>query len=111
MAYTPVELSDAQKSALEAEHEEILILRGNAKAPWLVAMRRAKRPETIGYKNHAKRDATTANEMLVRKIAVFPTDRAFEDQLERWPFLCDGIADSEPFKDFLGLSVAEDLKG
>jgi hypothetical protein len=111
MAYVPVTLSDDQKAKLEEEHEDILVLRGNEqRAPWLVAIRRPKRTETIGYKAAAKRDATTANEQLVRKITVYPTGADLEKQLDRWPFLCDGIADSEAFKDFLGLSTSEDLK-
>jgi hypothetical protein len=110
MAYTPVTLSDEQKAALEADHEDILIMRGSERAPWLIVLRRPKRPETIGYKAHVKRDPTTANEQLIRKISVYPKDGDFEKQIERWPFLCDGIADAEAFKDFLGLSVAEDLK-
>ncbi len=111
MAYTPVTLSDEQKIALEAEHEDILVMKGGDRAPWLMVLRRAKRQETIGYKQHHKRDSTTANEQLVRKITIFPVGNDMEKQLDRWPFLCDGIADAESFKDFLGLSAAEDLKG
>lgn len=110
VAYTPVTLSDETKSALDSEFDDILVMRGGARAPWLVVLRRPKRQETIGYKAHAKRDPTTANEQLIRKIACYPKDNDFEKQLERWPFLCDGIADSEAFKDFLGLTVSEDLK-
>jgi hypothetical protein len=110
MAYTPVTLSNEDKARLEAEHEDILVLRGTDLSPWIVALRRPKRQETIGYKTHHKRDSTTANEQLVKRIAVFPTGADMEKQLERWPFLCDGIADSETFKDFLGLSVDASLK-
>ncbi len=110
MAYTPVTLSDEQKAALEAEHEDILVLRGGERAPWVVVIRRPKRQETIGYKTAAKRDNTTANEDFIRRIAAYPKAGEWERQLERWPFLCDGIADSNSFKEFLGLSVAEDLK-
>ena len=111
MAYTPVNLSDEQKAALEVEHEDILVLRGKPEvSPWVVVIRRPKRQETIGYKSAVKRDPTTANEQLLRKICVFPQAADFERQLDRWPFLCDACAGSQAFNDFLGLSVAEDLK-
>lgn len=110
MAYTPVTLSDEQKAALEQEHEDILILRGGERAPWIVVVKRPSRKDTLAYKLFAKRDNTTANEEFIKRIRVFPDESAFEKQLDRWPLLCDGIADSDAFKSFLGLAVGEDLK-
>lgn len=112
MAYQPVpQLTDEQKASLESEHEDVLVLRGDPDmSPWLMALRRPKRQETLGYKSHAKRDQTTANEQLIRKIAVYPVGNDLEKQLERWPFLPDGICDDERFKRFIGITVDADLK-
>lgn len=110
MAFQKVELTDEKRAALEAENEDILVLSGPEKAPWLVAIRRPTRQETIGFKTHAKRDETTANEQLVRRIAVFPPAVDMDRQLERWPLMCDGIGNSTSFKEFLGFTVEEHIK-
>ena len=110
--YVPVTLSEEQQQKLEDEHEDILVLRGpSAISPWLFVVRRPNRQETIGYKQAAKRDQTTANEVLIRRITVFPKGDDLEKQLARWPFVPDGIADNEAFKEFVGIAVDESLKG
>ncbi len=111
MAFTPVTITDEQKASLEEKHEDILICTGDPEfSPWLVVVRRPTRQETIGFKAHAKKDETTANEQLVRRIAVFPSAADLDRQIERWPLLCDGISGSDKFRKFLGFNVEASLK-
>jgi hypothetical protein len=109
--YEPVKLDDATKDALEEKHEDILVLTGDAEmSPWLVVVRRPTRQETLGYKQHAKRDQTTANEQLIRKLTVYPSGEELEKQHTRWPFFPDGIVSDDKFSRFMGLSVEASLK-
>ena len=109
--FVPFVITDEQIQALEDEHEDVLVLRGPEKAPWIAVLRRPTRQETIGYKTHAKRDSTTANEQLIRATCLFPKKgEDFDRQLARWPFFVDGLADSKSFKDFVGITVESDLK-
>lgn len=108
--FEPIVLSEEKRNALEEEHEDILVLKGPEKAPWVVVLKRPTRQQAIAYKNHAKRNSETANEQLVRATCVFPTGDDFDRQLTRWPFSVDGIADSQSFKDFVGIAVDESVK-
>lgn len=109
--FVPFTITDEEIQALDDEHEDVLVLRGPEQAPWIVVLRRPTRQETIGYKMHAKRDSTTANEQLIRAVCVFPKKGDdFDRQIKRWPFFVDGVADSKPFKDFVGITVENDLK-
>jgi len=111
MKYAPITLDPVEQAALEEKHEDILILRGDQEmSPWLLVVRRPTRQETLGYKQHAKRDSTTANEVLIRKLTVYPTGAALDAQIERWAFLCDGAVADEKFSRFMGLSVEASLK-
>jgi len=110
--FVPLTITDAQIADLDEEHEDILVLRGPEKAPWVCVVRRPTRKETVAFKNHAKRDSATANEQLIRAICVFPSGKSedFERQLNRWPFFVDGLTDTKSFKDFVGITVEEDVK-
>lgn len=110
--YEPVTLSEEKLAELEEEHEDVLVIRGSEKAPWLVVLRRPKREEAILFKQAAKRDSTTANEQFVRRICVYPKpgDEAFEKQVRRWALMTDGIAISPGFQEFLGITIENDLK-
>jgi hypothetical protein len=110
MAFTPVTFTEEQRKALEEKHEDILVLKGNERAPWLAVMKRPSRQEAVGYKTHAKRDQATANEQLLRAIIVHPTGEDLEKQLARWPLFVDGIVDTQAFRDFVGISVDDSLK-
>lgn len=108
--YEPPKLSPERLAELEEAHDDVLVLSGSEKAPWTVAVKRPNRQQTIAYKTHGKRDSTTANEQLLRQISVFPTGPDLDALLARWPFLPDGIAASDPFKDFLGITTDEQVK-
>ena len=110
MAYVPVTITDDELATLESEHEDVLKLGGGERAPWVIVLRRPKRQETIAFKQHANRDIATANEALVRRITVAPKGEDLEKMIDRWPFLCDAVASSEAFKDFIGLAVGAQLK-
>lgn len=113
--FVPLTLTPEKQEELETEHEDILILQGSTMSPWLVVLRRPTRPESIGYKQHAKRSPETANEQLIRSICVYPDPKAgkdgdFERQLARWPLFVDCVADNERFKEFIGFAVDSTLK-
>jgi len=108
--FVPITISDEEIALLEDEHEDVLVCRGTEKAPWIAVCRRPTRQEAIGYKTHAKRDSTTANEQLITRICVFPKGADFQRQLARWPLFVDAIAVAESFKDFVGITVEHDLK-
>jgi hypothetical protein len=109
--FAPLKLDDELKARLEDTHEDILILKGSERSPWIYVVRRPNRKEVLAYKHHAKRQDGTANEQFIRHITVFPTGDDLERQLERWPLAPDAISDASAFKDFVGFSVNEDLKG
>lgn len=110
--FKPLELTPEMEADLEEKHEDILVLRGPEEAPWVVALRRPSRQETIAYKHAAKSSAATASEALVRAICVFPEAKTqdFERQLQRWPFFVDGLVDARKFRNFVGITVENDLK-
>lgn len=108
--FVPLTISDERLAELEAEHEDVLVMKGPEMAPWLAVVRRPTRQETIGFKTHAKRDSTTANEQLVRAICVFPKGEDLARQIARWPLFVDGLCDSKTFRDFVGITVDNDLK-
>lgn len=109
--YVPIELTDDKRQELEDEHEDILVLRGTERAPWVIVVRRPTRQETIGYKAHARKDNLTANEQLLARITVYPTGADYDRQVARWPFIPDGVAASKVFNEFVGIAVDESLKG
>lgn len=110
MAYVPVEVTDEQIAALEAEHEDVLVLRGGERSPWVIVARRPTRQESIGYKTHAKKEPATSSEALLRRVTVAPSGADLDKQLNRWPFLCDAVVASERFQEFIGLAVSDQLK-
>lgn len=111
MVYVPVQVTDEQLAAFEAEHEDILVLRGGERSPWTYVLRRPTRQETIGYKQHAKKDASTASEALVRRIVLFPNAGDLDKQINRWAFSVDAVVGSDAFQEFIGLAVSDQLKG
>lgn len=111
MAYEKVSLTDEQRAALEEKHEDLLVLDGDPEwSPWTIALRRPTPKETRGYKAHAKRDSTTANDELIRRLAVFPDPVSLDKILERWALTPDFIADRDSFKKFLGGGIEESRK-
>lgn len=117
MAYVPVEADEKLLAELEEKHEDVLVIRGSSKAPWLLVVRRPKRNETILFKQQAKRAPELAAENLLRMITVHPDPRdkssdpnPFDKQVDRWPFLCESAFNSDAFQEFLGLTVEAQVK-
>ena len=108
--FAPPELDEESRARLEEEHEDILVLRGGEKAPWTIVLCRPNRQQTIAFKQHARKDPSTANEALLRRIVVFPKGEDLEKVFARWPLVPDFIADSAAFKGFLGGAVDDDKK-
>ena len=79
-------------------------------SPWLVVVRRPNRQEIKAYKTHLNKDATSAGEMLVSRLCVYPSQDDFNRQVDRWPLLVDAILAFDKFKDFVGVSTTASLK-
>lgn len=101
-----------QVEALDIENDDVLHLDGGEMAPWHIVVRRPTRNETLVYKAAARREgqSATANEGLIKKIAVFPDADAMKRICEKWALAPDGIVDSAKFKEFVGISAQADLK-
>lgn len=111
MSYQTVEPTQELLNELEQKHGDILLLRGDKRmAPYLFVFRRPKRQETIGYKVHLKKDSTTANEELIRRIAVYPDKPEIEKIFDIFSFAPDGCVNNSDFQNFVGISTAADLK-
>lgn len=107
MAYQPVVLEDAKRAELEEKHGDVLVLQGTERSPWVVVLRPCNARDVDALRVAKARDATTANEVFVRRVAVFPEAEDFERQVARWPMLCDGIYVSDAFKEWAGLVADE----
>ena len=110
MPYVPVEITPEQLTAFETEHEDICVVRGTAKAPWVYVMKRPTRQQTIAYKQHAKRNLSTASEALLRHIVLAPTGEQLQKQIDRWPFGVDAAISSDSFQEFVGITIDEQVK-
>ncbi len=112
--YEPLQISDEALALLDNEHDDVFAFRGKPTAPWIAVVRRPTFQESQAYKAMAGDPAKKplANVKLITAICVFPKGGSDEwtSQFNRWPFFPDGIADSEAFKDFVGLSMADDEK-
>ncbi len=110
--YVPVTLDEETRARLEDQHEDILVVKGGERAPWVLVLRRPNRQETLAFKAHARKDSATANEALIRRVTVYPDPKSadFDKQLERWALIPDFVADSQSFKEFLGGGIESDLK-
>ncbi len=98
--------------ALESKHKAILVMNGDEEmSPWTVALRRATRQESIGYKQAQQKDKTTAAEALIKRLIVHPsTPSEVEALLEEWPFMCDGIIGDSTFEKFVGIAASAQRK-
>lgn len=111
MSYQPVTPTSEQLAELETKHGDLLALSGDPKySPYLMVFRRPKRQEIIGYKHHLKKDSTTANEELVKRIVVFPDKAELDRILDVFPLAPDFCVNDDSFQKFVGLASAADLK-
>ncbi len=112
--YEPLTISDEELARLDAEHDDVFAFRGRPKAPWLAVVRRPTFQESQAYKAMAGDPAKKplANVKLITAICVFPKggSEEWKRQFDRWPFFPDGLSDSDSFREFVGLSMAEDEK-
>ncbi len=108
MAYVPVSITEEQLAALDDQHDGVLMMRGKPMAPWLVVIRRPNEDEAIAYKAMANDTAkkTFANVKLLKACAVYPDPKGedWKKQFARWPLALDGIAASDAFTAYTGVS-------
>ena len=110
MPYQPVTPTQEQLAELEAKYGNVLVMSGGKRSPYCVVLKRPSRKETIGYKAWLKKDATTASEEMVKRLAVFPDKPELDKWLEEFPFAPDFILNSDTFQDFVGQGSEADLK-
>jgi len=112
--YEPLEITDEKLAELDSLHDDVHVFRGRPKSPWLCVVRRPTFAETQAYKAMANDPAKKplANVKLVTAISVFPVNGTpeWKTQFDRWSFFPDGLSDTEDFKDFVGLSIADSGK-
>lgn len=110
MSYQLVTPTQEQLDELESKHGDLLVLQGGKRSAYLMVFRRPTRQETIGYKLHVKKDATTASEALCKRIVVFPDKPVLDELLDKFGFAADFCLNSEEFQDFTGMANAAELK-
>lgn len=98
---------------LEVKHKRIAHLKGKSDdgaPPWEIVIRKPSRAEYKQYRAQSHNQATVADaqEILVRKIAVYPTGDALEALLDDWPAIPEACG--KALGALTGLSAAEDVK-
>jgi len=81
-------VSQDQISAFETEHKRVAHIKGKGDpTPWEVVLRKPKKSEYMQFRSQSTNEATRdrAQEILVRKLALYPTGAALEELLEEWP--------------------------
>lgn len=106
MAVTQTLLDD-----LEAKHKRVAHLKGPGDpVPWEVVIRKPTRPEYKQFRamSHNPSQVSEAQEVLIRKICVYPERDALDALLDDWP----GIPEScgKAIASLAGISAQEDVK-
>jgi len=113
--YVPLEISADAIEALDAEHDDVMVFRGDPElAPWLCVVRRPTADEALAYKTMANDPAKkiSANTKLVTALSVYPkkdTDE-WKRQYSRWPLFPDGLVVNKRFEAFCGLEGIIDAR-
>ena len=79
-------ISKDQLEKLESEHKRILHVVGHA-AAWEIVLRKPTRQEYKQFRaaTHNQAQVADAQEMLVRRIVVYPSHETFDALLEDYP--------------------------
>ena len=113
--YEPLQISDEELARLDAEHDDVMMFRGDAElAPWLCVVRRPTADEAMAYKTMAHDPAkkTSANVKLITALSVFPKKdtEEWKKQYTRWPLFPDGLVNNKRFETFCGLEGVIDAR-
>lgn len=101
-------LTDEKIQELETTHKRIAHLRG-ADGSWEIVLRKPTRAEYKHFRSMAHGAQTAdAQEVLIRKLCVYPDRDAFDALLEEWPGIPE--AAGETIKRLTGMSASEDVK-
>lgn len=99
---------------LETKHKRIAHLKGKedeeGKTPWEIVIRRPTRAEYKQYRSQSHNQASVADaqEILVRKIAVYPVGTDLDALLDEWPAIPEACG--KALASLTGLAVGEDTK-
>lgn len=112
--YQPLTISDEELAKLDEQYDDVFVFKGRPLSPWIAVLRRPTYDDTQAYKALAQEPMkrSIANTKLITALCVFPKGNSpeWKAQLERWPFFVDGICETDDFKDFVGMSVANSAK-
>jgi hypothetical protein len=114
--WTPPVLTQEIVDRLEAEHEDIIVMRGDPDmSPWVMVMKRPSRPTTLLWKSNSRKtegqQAVIANEQLIRATVVWPEQHHVDFQIAKFSLMPDAIVNSERYRAFIGVAADADLKG
>lgn len=104
-------LTKAQIDELESVHKRVTVLNGRGDPPeFQVVLRAPTRPEYKMFRamSHNPSQLADAQEILFRKICVYPVDDALNALLESFPGLPEGCG--KAIADLSGMSAQADLK-
>lgn len=103
-----------QLDEFETKHKRIAHLKGkedpDGSVPWEIVIRKPSRAEYKQYRSmsHNQAQVADAQEILVRKIAVFPIGDALDALIEDWPAIPEACG--KALASLTGLSAQDDLK-
>jgi hypothetical protein len=115
-AWQPPQLTQDILDQLEAEHEDLIIMRGDPDmSPWVMVLKRPTRPQTLLWKSNSRKtdgqQAVIANEQLIRATVVWPETHHVDAQIAKFSLMPDAIVNSERYRAFIGVAADADLKG
>ena len=103
-------LSQEQLQELEAQHGRIAHVRSRTEGEWEIVLKKPKRSDYKMYRTQSSnpRDLLDAQEILVRKMLVFPDADTFAAMLEEYPAIPEAC--TMAVVNLTGMAVAADSK-
>lgn len=104
-------ITKEEVAKFEEQHKRVAHLKGSGDpAPWEIVIRKPTRIEYKQFRSmsHNPAQVAEAQEILVRKISVFPTGEALDALLEDWPGIPEACG--KAVSHLSGISAQEDVK-
>jgi hypothetical protein len=106
-------LSQEQISAFEAQHGDVLVLRGkpgkDELPKWEIVLKKPSRAQYKMFRNAVQKSDPDAQENLVIGICVHPDRATFQALLDRFPAIPEAVG--KPLKVWLDLDLEDEGKG
>jgi hypothetical protein len=115
-SWQPPVLTQEIIDRLEAEHEDLFVMRGDPDlSPWVMVLKRPTRPQTLLWKSNSRKtegqQAVIANEQLIRATVVWPEVHHVDAQIAKFSLMPDAIVNNDRYRAFIGVAADADLKG